>query len=129
LNEDDVVLPRFVLYRLVFELICLLLFDENWKALPFAVDPVEVVEVLPPVNEDPPDFVEDPVEVVEVLPPVNEDPLDFVEYPLVGVEVLPPVNEDPLIFEEELLDEAGLLPPVREDPPELVDGFVLTLVP
>jgi len=109
LNEEDVDLPRLVLYGFKFEFDCLFVFEEKEKLDPFIVDPPDFVDdpledvILDPVNKDPLEVEDGLPEIVEVLPPVNEDPLDFEDDPLEIVEVLPPVNEDPLDFEDDPL--------------------------
>jgi len=110
LNEEDVDLPRLVLYGFIFEFVCLFVFEEKEKLDPFIVDPPDFVDdpledvILDPVNKDPLEVEDGLPEIVEVLPPVNEDPLDFEDDPLEIVEVLPPVNEDPLDFEDDPLE-------------------------
>jgi len=110
LNEEDVDLPRLVLYGFIFEFVCMFIFEEKEKLDPFIVDPPDFVDdpledvILDPVNKDPLEVEDGLPEIVEVLPPVNEDPLDFEDDPLEIVEVLPPVNEDPLDFEDDPLE-------------------------
>jgi len=110
LNEEDVDLPRLVLYGFIFEFVCLFVFEEKEKLDPFIVDPPDFVDdpledvILDPVNKDPLEVEDGLPEIVEVLPPVNDEPLDFEDDPLEIVEVLPPVNEDPLDFEDDPLE-------------------------